>query len=158
MLIKYKVTLSTGAYEEFLEYADAEKFANDNEGSSIDVIKEEEQTFEPSMEDVIVSLYKTADWQGYLDKLEASHISGILLTSADVRIQSTAWNTFNIIIQLLDWPIKQRLLINEYRTFCFLTCQLVPTLPAPLIARYLEILKETNVMVFGLEQTLSNKK
>jgi hypothetical protein len=69
MLIKYKVTLSTGAYEEFLEYADAEKFANDNEGSSIDVIKEEEQTFEPSMEDVIVSLYKTADWQGYLDKL-----------------------------------------------------------------------------------------
>jgi hypothetical protein len=152
-MYKYRVNFPNGAYEEFLDQTEAIDYqASLEETTTLEqILLPEEQE---SIEDVLANIYRNANWQSYLDKLESANISEYLFTHPVATVQAAAWNVYNVILQLLDWPIKVRPLVNEYRTFCFLTNQLVPLLPPALKTRYLEILTETNVVVLGLEEAL----
>jgi hypothetical protein len=153
---KYKVTLSSGAYEEFIEENTALDFQHNNEGSRLDII--DIVDIQPDIEDLIVGYYQAGNWQLLLDNIEKTGVSNELLKHSNTQISSTAWTMYQVILGLMDWPIKQRTLTAEYRTFCYLIHTLSYALTPPRLVGLLDSLKECNLNVIHIDHLINSLK
>lgn len=153
---KYKVSLSNGSYEEFLEESLAIDYKKEHPDATIETIEIVE--VQPDIEDIIKSYYEQATWQNFIDSIQLTGVSQELLHNSNIEVCNAAWNMYQVILGLLDWPIKQRTLTAEYRTFCYFIHTLAYSLSPSRVISLLDTLKACNINVLHIDHLVDNLK